>query len=623
MSFAREVKTETSTKGKAQQTTAKTKMVNLPNPDISLAESFENKEAEDKVQGKVKKAETETCSSSEFGNNFGKGQPLENSTRSYFESRFGYDFNKIRVYSGLKAAETASSLKARAYTFGNNIAFAQNQYSTANDDGKRLLAHELAHVIQQTGGMDKKVKSEAFTASTNSSIEQEAEMAAESIVAGDNLIPVSHFGLHSIACAPDPKANVPLKIRSEGLSQAEMQLLKQARQNLIGPEEKTAIVGILITEDGKQYELKSGGGKGGADFHVHIEGKAVEKMIELGITRATVLVEKEACQICDRSTYPNSEKGPEEPLVSSRTGEEIARQTPKINSELPKGSVLTVVDPEAASVYYGLKDTSIPESPEVTQGSSEPELSAEPSTPKAGAKSSTSPSEQASELKIELSTEELVEKFTEAFKVPAPGMENFVSYPDQASYEAALHTRYPHFKGKAPRGWYDPYSRCIHFPPDSNLYTRIHESLHAYGMKNNVDRYLGTFVNEGLTEMFLRNRLGERGKSHVYDENVRFVTELAAAIGEAPSVPSTYCLSKILLRPMLVIIPGSYLEHAQERFLGNLHTTHPLHPPLAFLLLFQQLALTRNIAAITLGNHVLADRRNGLARNNLAANGRL
>ncbi len=79
------------------------------------------------------------------------GQPLDNRTRSYMEARFGYDFSQVRVHTNKKAAESARAVNARAYTVGRDIVFGKGQYTPGSDEGKRLVAHELVHVGQQTG----------------------------------------------------------------------------------------------------------------------------------------------------------------------------------------------------------------------------------------------------------------------------------------------------------------------------------------------------------------------------------------------------------------------------------------------------------------------------------------
>ncbi|MCK4783959.1 MAG: DUF4157 domain-containing protein [Desulfobacteraceae bacterium] len=82
----------------------------------------------------------------------GNGQPLSGSSRSFMERRFGHDFNQVRVHTDKRAAESASSLRAKAFTLGQNIAFAHGHFAPGSTQGRRLLAHELTHVIQQTKG---------------------------------------------------------------------------------------------------------------------------------------------------------------------------------------------------------------------------------------------------------------------------------------------------------------------------------------------------------------------------------------------------------------------------------------------------------------------------------------
>lgn len=79
----------------------------------------------------------------------GRGSPLPETTRSFFEPRFGTDFSHVRVHTDSQAAETAKSINAKAFTVGPNIAFANGQYAPESGPGKQLLAHELTHTIQQ------------------------------------------------------------------------------------------------------------------------------------------------------------------------------------------------------------------------------------------------------------------------------------------------------------------------------------------------------------------------------------------------------------------------------------------------------------------------------------------
>jgi hypothetical protein len=76
-------------------------------------------------------------------------QPLDAETQTFMESRFSQDFSKIRLHIDAQAAKSAESINARAYTIGRDIVFGAGQYTPTTPDGKRLLAHELTHVLQQ------------------------------------------------------------------------------------------------------------------------------------------------------------------------------------------------------------------------------------------------------------------------------------------------------------------------------------------------------------------------------------------------------------------------------------------------------------------------------------------
>lgn len=78
------------------------------------------------------------------------GSPLPQQTRSFFEPRMGYDFSNVKVHTDSNAAQSAQSVNAIAYTNGNNIVFNSAQYSPDSATGKKLLAHELTHVVQQS-----------------------------------------------------------------------------------------------------------------------------------------------------------------------------------------------------------------------------------------------------------------------------------------------------------------------------------------------------------------------------------------------------------------------------------------------------------------------------------------
>jgi hypothetical protein len=79
------------------------------------------------------------------------GQRLDSATRAFMEPRFGHDFSRVQIHTDPKASESARAVQAEAYTVGRDIVFAAGRYAPGTVIGRRLLAHELAHVTQQNG----------------------------------------------------------------------------------------------------------------------------------------------------------------------------------------------------------------------------------------------------------------------------------------------------------------------------------------------------------------------------------------------------------------------------------------------------------------------------------------
>ena len=80
------------------------------------------------------------------------GRPLDSAARDYLEPRFGHDFSRVRVHTDPKAAESARAVNALAFTVGRDVVFDAGQYAPDTTRGRRLLAHELTHVLQQDAG---------------------------------------------------------------------------------------------------------------------------------------------------------------------------------------------------------------------------------------------------------------------------------------------------------------------------------------------------------------------------------------------------------------------------------------------------------------------------------------
>lgn len=121
------------------------------------------------------------------------GQPLDTDTRTFMESRFGHDFSTVRVHNNTQAGESSAAIHALAYTIGRNIVFRAGQYAPGTTEGRRLLAHELTHVVQQ-----KKANGNSLTGGTISQpsdpAEHEAEHVAQTIVRGAHAPQVVSIG---------------------------------------------------------------------------------------------------------------------------------------------------------------------------------------------------------------------------------------------------------------------------------------------------------------------------------------------------------------------------------------------------------------------------------------------
>jgi hypothetical protein len=112
------------------------------------------------------------------------GRSLDPATRGFMESRFGHDFTRVRVHTGENAAASAKAVGALAYAYGSDVTFGAGQYSPHTSEGRRLLAHELAHIVQQQSFIP---QNDAL-ADRNTAAEVEAERAAAAAAHGDDVV---------------------------------------------------------------------------------------------------------------------------------------------------------------------------------------------------------------------------------------------------------------------------------------------------------------------------------------------------------------------------------------------------------------------------------------------------
>ena len=111
----------------------------------------ECEEEEKQMQRKENSDESvaRTMQTENYVNSLTGGRSLKENERSFFETRMNHDFTDVRIHTDADAAKSARSINALAYTTGNNIVFNEGQFAPDTDNGKKLLGHELTHVIQQ------------------------------------------------------------------------------------------------------------------------------------------------------------------------------------------------------------------------------------------------------------------------------------------------------------------------------------------------------------------------------------------------------------------------------------------------------------------------------------------
>jgi hypothetical protein len=129
-------------------------VMRMPEPQAPQQAEEEKKEEEETLRAKGTSSNiSEVTSDLEFPiqSLIGGGQPLPKFARAFFEPRFGQNFSQVRIHTDAKAAESARALNARAYAFGRDIVFGAGEYAPETVRGKRLIAHELTHVVQQGG----------------------------------------------------------------------------------------------------------------------------------------------------------------------------------------------------------------------------------------------------------------------------------------------------------------------------------------------------------------------------------------------------------------------------------------------------------------------------------------
>src|SRR5436309_14127938 len=174
----------------------------------------------------------------------GGGSPLDRDTRGFMESRLGADFSDVRVHTDAKASESARSVQAHAYTVGSDLVFQSGQYAPESDSGKKMLAHELTHVVQQRSGPVAGTPAPGGIKISHPSdtFEQAAESSADRAMSSQG------------PATQSPATPAPASVQREGEEEEELQGAFVQREG----DEEEELQGTFVQREGDEEEELQG-----------------------------------------------------------------------------------------------------------------------------------------------------------------------------------------------------------------------------------------------------------------------------------------------------------------------------------------------------------------------------
>jgi hypothetical protein len=162
------------------------------------------------------------------------GRPLEPPVRDEMEARFSHDFSRVRVHVDARAGESALAVGANAYTLGSHIVFGAGQYAPSSGEGRRLLAHELAHTVQQ-----REATAESAPIAPRSSLETAADSAGRAAASGRTV--TQPLGTSDLALACDG-SDLDFKL----MGTIEEYLSRAVRRPVpLAPEQADQVIAVL------------------------------------------------------------------------------------------------------------------------------------------------------------------------------------------------------------------------------------------------------------------------------------------------------------------------------------------------------------------------------------------
>ena len=191
----------------------------------------------------------------------GAGEPLPGATRARMETAFGLSFHEVRVHADSAAGSLADELSARAFTVGNDIGFGRGEFRPGSLHGDALLAHELAHTVQQRGAGP----------STIEALEQDADLAAVSVLRpGRRRPPVLRSGLQLARCSKSSTtAPAPVVPRTETTEFGTYRIVADTFAGTLAPDQLKQSDFVKLETAWKRVKDGSGG--------LQISGSAADK----------------------------------------------------------------------------------------------------------------------------------------------------------------------------------------------------------------------------------------------------------------------------------------------------------------------------------------------------------
>lgn len=226
------------------------------------------------------------------------GESLDKVARVFFETQFGHDFSRIRIHADDLAAASAAAVGARAFTVGDHIAFGAGQFSPQSAAGRRLLAHELTHTIQQERNFSSRLEIVDST-----SHEQEAERAAEALQTGHPMPVLTPQRGGSVARDKGEPAKVESKVakcpKSHTIPDDVYDAIGAAwKKSGHGGKTVAEHGGRIVTDSGGKRVIRTGGGGRGSislpdektgdvtqgTFHTHPYSKAEDSELNVSFS---------------------------------------------------------------------------------------------------------------------------------------------------------------------------------------------------------------------------------------------------------------------------------------------------------------------------------------------------